>query len=77
MVATPGATAQKATWATRKSGPLYEGLLNAPEANAIEPGGTVNDRIVQGLGPLQTSFCRVASKTPRSAVTVLVNTQPG
>src|SRR3954452_23653546 len=73
--AVPGWVAQKATLATLKSGPLYMGLRRAPEAKAMEPGPTVTPRNEQELGPLHTSFCRTASNTAGSPVTVLVSTQ--
>src|SRR5437868_10789010 len=86
MIAWPAAVAQKPTWAIRNicwswgggwsgSGQPDGQLIKAPEANANEPGATATPRKLQGLGPLQTSFCRVASKTDRSPVTVLVCTQ--
>src|SRR5437762_4669110 len=75
--ASPGAVAQNATWATRKS-PVQPAsqLASPPEANAIEPGAVTTPRKLQLLGPLQVSFCNVASKVEMSAVMVLVSTQP-
>ena len=40
----------------------------------MEPGSVVIPRKVQGLGPLQISFCRVASKAELSGVMVFVTT---
>src|SRR5438105_2247455 len=76
IVACPAPIAQKATCATRKSGPLYGGFTRSPDANPMEPGSTALPRKLQGSGPLHTSFCNSASKTEKSPVTVLVNTQP-
>src|SRR5438270_3757204 len=73
--AVAGWVAQKAIFATKKSGPLYPGLLSAPEANPIEPGPTCTPRKMQGLGPLHTSFCRTVSNTVTSGVKVFVSTQ--
>lgn len=77
ILAWPGATAQMPTCATRKKPPQPSvQLFSAPEAKANQPGGLVTLRNTQGPGPLHTSFCRTASKTSISAVTVLVTTQP-
>src|SRR5947209_3950211 len=73
-IAVPAWVAQKVIWATAKSGPLYAGLLKAPDAKAMEPGPTGTPRKVQGTGPLHTSFCNAASNTVRSGVMVEVST---
>lgn len=76
--AVPGATAQMPTWATRNVPPHpVSQLLSAPDAYANEPGSTAKPRNTHGLGPLHTSFCKLASNIVRSPVTVFVGTQAG
>src|SRR5438874_549303 len=72
-VALPALTAQKPIRATRNSpGPQPVGqLLKAPEAKAMLPGSVYTPRSMQAPGPLQTSFCRTASKVVVSALTVV------
>src|SRR5438552_18734985 len=72
----PGATAQKAIWATRKSGPVYLMLILFPDANAPQPGSLIRPLKVHWPGPLHTSFCSDTSNTVLSIVTVLVSTHP-
>lgn len=67
---------QNAICATRKSGPLYGGLFNAPEPKPIVPASTTTPRKMHCAGPLHTSFCSSWSKTARSDVMLEVGTQP-
>jgi len=53
------------------------GFSIAPDAMAISPGSMSIPRKTQGLGPLHTSFCSVASKVLLSGRTVWAGTQPG
>src|SRR5207237_9632954 len=79
--ASPTVLPHHATWATRKSpvqgepSPLHP-VLNTPEAKENEPGAVGTPRKTQPPGPLQCSFCSVASNEVVSTVTVLVSTQP-
>ena len=63
------------TWLTRKS-PLHGApgvqLLSPPDAKAMLPASAN----AQGEGPLHTWFCSTWSKVLKSAVRVLVITQP-
>src|SRR5436190_10777146 len=76
ITAWPGAVAQKAIWATRKSGPKYVMFMLFPDANAPQPGSLTRPLKTHCPGPLHTSFWKVESNTVLSRVTVLVSTQP-